>query len=185
MYGSSFIIVTRRPRVSRIAASEAAAMPLPSEDTTPPVTKTRGVTGLGDVMGSRHPLESPILQGRALVRLPAGACAACGRGARAGAVPARSQDPRRRAPILAHPGGAPHPARLAVQPLRSLSMNSRYNAADIEVLSGLDPVKRRPGMYTDTTRPNHLAQEVVDNAVDEALAGHAREISVILFRDGS
>jgi len=64
-------------------------------------------------------------------------------------------------------------------------MNSRYNAADIEVLSGLDPVKRRPGMYTDTTRPNHLAQEVVDNAVDEALAGHAREISVTLFRDGS
>ena len=64
-------------------------------------------------------------------------------------------------------------------------MNSRYNAADIEVLSGLDPVKRRPGMYTDTTRPTHLAQEVIDNAVDEALAGHAREIAVTLFRDGS
>ncbi|NZA24888.1 DNA topoisomerase IV subunit B [Luteimonas sp. SJ-92] len=64
-------------------------------------------------------------------------------------------------------------------------MNSRYNAVDIEVLSGLDPVKRRPGMYTDTTRPNHLAQEVVDNAVDEALAGHAREIEVSLFKDGS
>jgi 16S rRNA (adenine1518-N6/adenine1519-N6)-dimethyltransferase len=55
-------------------------------------------------------------------------------------------------------------------------MNTRYNAADIEVLSGLDPVKRRPGMYTDTSRPNHLAQEVIDNAVDEALAGHARGI---------
>ena len=64
-------------------------------------------------------------------------------------------------------------------------MSSRYNAADIEVLSGLDPVKRRPGMYTDTTRPNHLAQEVIDNAVDEALAGHAQEIAVILFKDGS
>ncbi|MGH8033211.1 MAG: DNA topoisomerase IV subunit B [Luteimonas sp.] len=64
-------------------------------------------------------------------------------------------------------------------------MSTRYNAADIEVLSGLDPVKRRPGMYTDTTRPNHLAQEVVDNAVDEALAGHAREITVALFADGS
>jgi topoisomerase-4 subunit B len=64
-------------------------------------------------------------------------------------------------------------------------MNTRYNAADIEVLSGLDPVKRRPGMYTDTTRPNHLAQEVIDNAVDEALAGHASEIEVILFKDGS
>jgi topoisomerase IV subunit B len=64
-------------------------------------------------------------------------------------------------------------------------MNSRYNAADIEVLSGLDPVKRRPGMYTDTARPNHLAQEVVDNAVDEALAGHADTIDVVLHEDGS
>src|SRR5690606_37889237 len=64
-------------------------------------------------------------------------------------------------------------------------MNARYDAADIEVLSGLDPVKRRPGMYTDTTRPNHLAQEVVDNAVDEALAGHAREIDVVMHADGS
>jgi topoisomerase IV subunit B len=64
-------------------------------------------------------------------------------------------------------------------------MSNRYNAADIEVLSGLDPVKRRPGMYTDTTRPNHLAQEVIDNAVDEALAGHAKSIEVTLFADGS
>ena len=64
-------------------------------------------------------------------------------------------------------------------------MNTRYNAADIEVLSGLDPVKRRPGMYTDTTRPNHLAQEVIDNAVDEALAGHARLVEVTLHADGS
>ena len=64
-------------------------------------------------------------------------------------------------------------------------MSSRYSAADIEVLQGLDPVKRRPGMYTDTTRPNHLAQEVIDNSVDEALAGHARQIDVRLFEDGS
>ena len=64
-------------------------------------------------------------------------------------------------------------------------MSSRYNAADIEVLSGLDPVKRRPGMYTDTTRPNHLVQEVVDNSVDEALAGHAKSIEVVLHADGS
>jgi len=64
-------------------------------------------------------------------------------------------------------------------------MSSRYNAADIEVLSGLDPVKRRPGMYTDTTRPNHLVQEVVDNSVDEALAGHARTIEVTVHADGS
>ncbi|MGH8040893.1 MAG: DNA topoisomerase IV subunit B [Rudaea sp.] len=64
-------------------------------------------------------------------------------------------------------------------------MNSRYNAADIEVLSGLEPVKRRQGMYTDTTRPNHLVQEVVDNSVDEALAGHASRIEVIVHSDGS
>ena len=64
-------------------------------------------------------------------------------------------------------------------------MNTRYDAADIEVLSGLDPVKRRPGMYTDTTRPNHLAQEVIDNSVDEALAGYASSVDVILHTDGS
>jgi topoisomerase-4 subunit B len=60
-----------------------------------------------------------------------------------------------------------------------------YNADAIEVLSGLDPVRRRPGMYTDTSRPNHLAQEVIDNSVDEALAGHARLIQVILHEDNS
>ena len=64
-------------------------------------------------------------------------------------------------------------------------MSNSYNASDIEVLSGLDPVRRRPGMYTDTSRPNHLAHEVIDNSVDEALAGHARNISVTLHRDGS
>ena len=64
-------------------------------------------------------------------------------------------------------------------------MTNEYNAAAIEVLSGLDPVRKRPGMYTDTTRPNHLVQEVVDNSVDEALAGHANSIEVILFKDGS
>ncbi len=62
---------------------------------------------------------------------------------------------------------------------------SQYRAADLELLKGLDPVKRRPGMYTDTTRPNHLAQEVIDNSVDEALAGHAGRIVVTLYRDGS
>ncbi|MDX7987071.1 DNA topoisomerase IV subunit B [Xenorhabdus sp. 12] len=62
---------------------------------------------------------------------------------------------------------------------------SSYNAEAIEVLSGLEPVRRRPGMYTDTTRPNHLAQEVIDNSVDEALAGHAKHIEVILHSDQS
>ena len=57
---------------------------------------------------------------------------------------------------------------------------SSYNADAIEVLSGLDPVRKRPGMYTDTSRPNHLAQEVIDNSVDEALAGHAKSVQVIL-----
>src|SRR5215831_16811931 len=64
-------------------------------------------------------------------------------------------------------------------------MAQTYNASDIEVLSGLDPVRRRPGMYTDTSRPNHLAHEVVDNSVDEALSGHAKRVDVTLFKDGS
>jgi topoisomerase-4 subunit B len=62
---------------------------------------------------------------------------------------------------------------------------SNYDSSAIEVLSGLEPVRKRPGMYTDTTRPNHLAQEVVDNSVDEAIAGHARLIEVTLFKDQS
>lgn len=64
-------------------------------------------------------------------------------------------------------------------------MTADYNASAIEVLSGLDPVRKRPGMYTDTSRPNHLAQEVIDNSVDEAIAGHARSIEVTLFKDDS
>jgi len=62
---------------------------------------------------------------------------------------------------------------------------SSYDASSIEVLTGLEPVQKRPGMYTDTTRPNHLAQEVIDNSVDEAVAGHASRIQVVLYRDGS
>jgi topoisomerase-4 subunit B len=64
-------------------------------------------------------------------------------------------------------------------------MSSAYSASDIEVLSGLDPVRMRPGMYTDTSRPNHLVHEVVDNSVDEALAGYCKCIDVTLFDDGS
>ena len=60
---------------------------------------------------------------------------------------------------------------------------SNYNAESIEVLTGLEPVKKRPGMYTDTQRPNHLAQEVIDNSVDEALAGHASMINLVLRDD--
>ena len=63
--------------------------------------------------------------------------------------------------------------------------SSQYTADAIEVLNGLEPVRRRPGMYTDTTRPNHLGQEVIDNSVDEALAGHANKIEVILHADQS
>ena len=62
---------------------------------------------------------------------------------------------------------------------------TQYNADAIEVLTGLEPVRKRPGMYTDTTRPNHLAQEVIDNSVDEALAGHCSQIDVTLHADGS
>jgi len=64
-------------------------------------------------------------------------------------------------------------------------MAKTYDAADIEVLSGLEPVRRRPGMYTDTSRPNHLAHEVVDNSIDEALAGHCKKIEVTVFKDSS
>lgn len=64
-------------------------------------------------------------------------------------------------------------------------MTNQYTSDAIEVLNGLDPVKRRPGMYTDTTRPNHLGQEVIDNSVDEALAGFASKIDVILHQDNS
>ncbi|KUM41390.1 DNA topoisomerase IV subunit B [Pseudomonas sp. EpS/L25] len=66
-----------------------------------------------------------------------------------------------------------------------MATQNAYNADAIEVLSGLDPVRKRPGMYTDTSRPNHLAQEVIDNSVDEALAGHARAVQVILHADNS
>ena len=61
-------------------------------------------------------------------------------------------------------------------------MNKAYDASAIEILTGLEPVRKRPGMYTQTERPNHLAQEVIDNSVDEAIAGHAKKISVILGR---
>ncbi|TDJ61907.1 MAG: DNA topoisomerase IV subunit B [Proteobacteria bacterium] len=64
-------------------------------------------------------------------------------------------------------------------------MVAKYDAADIEVLTGLDPVRKRPAMFTDTTRPNHLVQEVVDNSVDEAIVGFCAQIDVVMHRDGS
>jgi topoisomerase-4 subunit B len=64
-------------------------------------------------------------------------------------------------------------------------MNQTYTAQDIEVLSGLEPVRRRPGMYTHTSRPNHMAHEVIDNSVDEAIAGYCKEIAVTLYKDNS
>ncbi len=68
---------------------------------------------------------------------------------------------------------------------RESKTTERYNAESIEVLKGLDPVKRRPGMYTDTSSPDHLAHEVIDNSVDEAIAGYANRIDVILHEDNS
>ena len=65
------------------------------------------------------------------------------------------------------------------------SMATKYTAENIEVLSGLEPVRKRPGMYTETSRPNHLGQEVFDNSVDEVLAGYANKITVVLCKDGS
>ncbi|MDX1583385.1 MAG: DNA topoisomerase IV subunit B, partial [Thermoanaerobaculia bacterium] len=64
-------------------------------------------------------------------------------------------------------------------------MTAKYDSSAIEVLTGLEPVRKRPGMYTQTERPNHLAQEVIDNAADEAIAGHCRNIAVTLHEDGS
>ena len=66
-----------------------------------------------------------------------------------------------------------------------MSKSGKYTAESIEVLSGLDPVKRRPAMYTDTRNPNHLVMEAVDNSVDEAIIGHCSRIDVILHNDGS
>jgi len=62
---------------------------------------------------------------------------------------------------------------------------SNYDASSIEVLTGLEPVKKRPGMYTNTENPNHLAQEVIDNSVDEAVSGYATQINVTLHKDNS
>ena len=64
-------------------------------------------------------------------------------------------------------------------------MANDYDSSAIEVLTGLEPVRKRPGMYTSTERPNHLVQEVVDNSVDEAIAGHCKRIDVTLYKDGS
>ncbi len=64
-------------------------------------------------------------------------------------------------------------------------MAGKYDASDIEVLSGLEPVRKRPGMYTDISRPNHLAHEVIDNSVDEAISGYAKTIHIKLYKDGS
>ena len=64
-------------------------------------------------------------------------------------------------------------------------MSARYDASGIEVLSGLDPVRKHPGMYTDITRPNHLAHELIDNSVDEAISGHAKNVHITLHEDGS
>ena len=64
-------------------------------------------------------------------------------------------------------------------------MHEQYDSSAIEILSGLEPVRKRPGMYTETERPNHLVQEVVANSVDEAIAGYCKKIRVTVFKDGS
>ena len=66
-----------------------------------------------------------------------------------------------------------------------MNNKSTYTASAIEVLSGLEPVQKRPGMYTDTSRPNHLAQEAIDNSVDEAIGGHATAVTVTLYKDNT
>ena len=61
-------------------------------------------------------------------------------------------------------------------------MKKKYTSSDIEVLKGIEPVQKRPGMYTDTSNPNHLVQELIDNSVDEAISGYCNEI-IITFHD--
>ena len=73
--------------------------------------------------------------------------------------------------------------KLFDQDTEKIKHETSYNAGSIEVLKGLDPVRRRPGMYTDTTSPDHLAHEVIDNSVDEAIAGFATRIDVVLHKD--
>ena len=63
--------------------------------------------------------------------------------------------------------------------------DNEYSAKSLEVLKGLDPVKKRPGMYTNTDRPNHLAAEIIDNSVDEAISGYADKIIVTMYKDNS
>ena len=60
-----------------------------------------------------------------------------------------------------------------------------YTASDIEILKGIEPVQKRPGMYTDTSTPNHLLQEVIDNCVDESIAGFCNNIDISVNKDGS
>ncbi|MDG2106434.1 MAG: DNA topoisomerase IV subunit B [Gammaproteobacteria bacterium] len=64
-------------------------------------------------------------------------------------------------------------------------MKKKYTSSDIEVLKGIEPVQKRPGMYTNTTNPNHLVQELIDNSVDEAISGHCDEITIYLHNDHS
>src|SRR3546814_6979305 len=74
----------------------------------------------------------------------------------------------------------PSRVRRATPTMAANSNNSSYSAEAIEVLQGLDPVRKRPGMYTDTTRPNHLAQEVLDNAVDVLSEEHTSELQSLM-----
>ena len=64
-------------------------------------------------------------------------------------------------------------------------MKNKYTSSDIEVLKGIEPVQKRPGMYTDTSNPNHLIQELIDNSVDEAISGYCDEITITLHDDYS
>ena len=69
--------------------------------------------------------------------------------------------------------------------LYTTMVKKTYTASDIEILKGIEPVQKRPGMYTDTTSPNHLLQEVIDNCVDESIAGYCNNIDITLNEDES
>ena len=77
-----------------------------------------------------------------------------------------------------------HPANTIAPPMAT-KLPTEYSEGSIRVLKGLEPVKQRPGMYTRTDNPLHVVQEVIDNAADEALAGHGKRIAVTLHTDAS
>src|SRR6185312_3491537 len=121
--------------------------------------------------------DRPGRAARQVRRLP-GRRAAVGPARRAVRAAARPRDPAA--------GGSPV-QYLVLRPWAGTRYMAKqvYDASAIEALKGLEPVRRMPGMYTHTIHPLHIVQEAIDNAVDEALAGYGKKITLTVFKDGS